>query len=806
MSNRSVLSSRSTSSSSILVTVSDDTSSSSGNSAVKSSSSDSSTTELPINAQARKRVQTTVGLLQEPAELATVEEVLDHFAKQANGQAIRQLGKCLGLKSDEKLDQFEQDFKSVMKSLDPESGEGIKLTKAEQKAADKLAAYVTNARASAPALRGKVGQFWNSFRTASIAFGCGFGAVVLAVRIAGMVGMGGPANLVVAAGGIIMFAGEILAGQYRAQGPGYPAADNAAYLQHNSLQADRWRNFHEAQGVAARYDLDLSDNRDDPRIKPYIEKDDALALKEQQIVVGLIQQEFGHQLGMKNSHAIRDVPVAFRSGLTSKYATDFGLNPDDNDSDNIEGARKPKGQYILSLPDGTELFSVVPRVDEEDGRFPPRSNWPKNSFPVTWPDGTQTDLMKDLVPEEYCAPMEKAVRCLLCAARLRAAVCEEAPYGVFGAWYMISGSLGPPVSAAVGGGPAGFAADMAISLPITFLATQSLIHTQNAVRSEIAGAVLSLGTKTPERTAKATQARFEVKRLEVWADTLKKMKKEIKAGLAELRVRAIEDESTEIEESITAHEEALQRISAAKKECVKAYVAAEQKLTRLRTKAGGMGEGWKDQMRSYVGNPTQLVSKFFGYTQGYILYTQAFVPGIATLKTGGSLAAYYGLASLTGFAMLTGFVFRNQIYASAGELMLKSVAGKISYAKDRAAKAAPGLAHAAGVATEAISARAAVAAGKLSSAASAVATMLWSCCPPADEIYVDIEEDVVVPPAQPGTVIAEQSGDDDEGDDVLSVGRGANRPQLHSVEVRELDDDDDGDSGSSAPMDGHESS
>ncbi|MES3000284.1 MAG: hypothetical protein V4787_06290 [Pseudomonadota bacterium] len=760
------------------------------------------------------------------AALPTEEKILEYFATQVDSESIQSLGRSIGLKTPDALTAFEKEFKKNIVCAD------MSLSPSEKLAGKKLKELHDVAIATLPALRGKLAQFKNSTATASIAFAAGFGAIVALVRFAAMASLPAPANLVVAAGPVIMFVGEILAGKYRAQGPGYPAADNTAYLDHGNHSGDMARNYLDMMALEKLHDLT---NPDAPETEPLkaakakltlLKAANAdLALKCRVICGGLIQQEFGHRIGLKRTDDTKDVPECYpRSGIQWTYVNSFSIDPDDirvsgsndNDNDNDDVALEPvKGQLKFSLPDGRTLFNIV--MLEENGRMPPTTKWDKTSLMVRWPGGKETDLMKDRVPPEHGDLWIKAEELLVGAAKDRAKLIEEGPYSLFGLWYMISGALGPLVSVTVGG-TAGIVADLAVSLPITFFATQSLVHAQNAARSEIGGAVFSPGTNTAVRDEKGRTARFHLKRLDTWATSLRKMESEMRKTLGQLRLHLMTHEDPLAEKQVKVFEHALETVRNAQKTCVKQHKAMQEIEEANLNKAGGIRVGWRQAIKAYGGNPAQMTAKLIGYTAGYIAYTQAFVTTVATLKTGTTMAAFFGLSSLNGFAMLTGFVFRNQFWAYYGEAAIKFTGGSLDLAGASIAKAAPPVATAVstvygGVSTVAghVAEAAGHAAGAVGGAAgtvwSAAAAQLLTCWGAREEVFVDITPPELVKADVTSESLVESTleevvvdkGDDadadagvDEDDDAMatSIDRG-NRKRIEKLtEVTVLGDSD----------------
>ncbi len=567
--------------------------------------------------------------------------VLSQLPLLGTGARFDELAQQLGLAGPDQIDAFRVAFATHMRALD------LSLTPQEANALQALSLKLTLAAEAAPTERGRVAQGLNNTRAATLAWASGFGLVSLIVKLAQHNGLGGSAiHLVNLAGPLILMGSEILAGKYRAEGAGYAAADSAAYQSRNQQVARLAELWRARQGALAAHSPSAV------RIAALDAEIEEAHRTIQRTLVDLMVRELGVPLRVKSPDAAPDVPLAcLRSGLRADPAS---------------------GQ--VRLPDGGLLFTVVQPL--RAGRFD-----------VVWPDGSACDLLADGVAPVHRPMLSTAADRLFAAAQLRALVCDEAPFLLFGAFYAISGALGPYLLNTLDNRSAAVAADTLLSVGMAFFGTQSLVHAQNVARSLWSGKKVSPGAHAPERVARLELA-------ELQRSALLARLAHLKGTRAQLDHELSRDAPDADGPAPTAQERA--DLQSARSEVKRAIVtvlrevrAAEQAVAKAGSKLDAVAFNVRAGWSAYLADAPLLVARLAAYTIPYLFYSQVFMQQIQVLyPTGpapgggppgagvpgnfsadpsavnatlgsGSLEHYMAANAFNGFVMAIPFMFRN---------------------------------------------------------------------------------------------------------------------------------------------------
>lgn len=574
----------------------------------------------------------------------------------AAGPGFNDLAQQLGLQDPQEVQAFRAAFAHHMQGLD------LGLTPPEAAALDGLTRQITAARLDAPTERGRRAQLLNNTRAATLAWATGFGLVSLIVKLATHTGLGGQAiHLVNLAGPLILLGSEVLAGKYRAEGAGYAAVDSLAYQSHQQNGARLTELGLALNGARAAVPVHPQRVAD---LQAHI---DTLQLANQRILVDLLIRELGVPLRAKSPDAAPDVPLAcLRSGLVADAA----------------------GR--VSTADGKWLFTVVQPLLA--GRFD-----------VRWPDGSTTDLMAALAlaPAGGQDPLRGAGERLLGAARLRAFVCDETPFLLFGAFYAISGALGPYLLKALDDPKAGAAADTLLSVGMAFFGTQSLVHAQNAARAAWSGKAVGPGAHAPERVARLERAELHRSALVARLAYLKDARTALDRQLADDAIGPPLAADGRAER--TAARSGVKRaMVTVMRELRTAELAVSKERSKLGTVAFNTRAGWQ----GYLADTPLLVSRIVAYTLPYVFYSQVFMqqiqvlypgdPGPAGNATGdpmafnastgappGDLGHYMAANAFNGFVMAIPFMFRNLAVSRLLEHGIRLGIGAVRHGHER---------------------------------------------------------------------------------------------------------------------------
>ncbi|MFP8834326.1 hypothetical protein ACLIJR_08655 [Hydrogenophaga sp. XSHU_21] len=598
--------------------------------------------------------------------------VLSQLPLLGTGARFDDLAQQLGLAGPDQIDAFRVAFATHMRALD------LSLTPQEANALQALSLKLTLAAEGAPTERGRMAQGLNSTRAATLAWASGFGLVSLIVKLAQHNGLGGSAiHLVNLAGPLILMGSEILAGKYRAEGAGYAAADSIAYQSRNQQVARLAELSRARQGALAARPPSAE------RIAALDAKIEEAHLAIQRVLADLIVRELGAPLRVKSPDAAPDVPLAcLRSGLQADAAT---------------------GQ--VRLPDGSLLFTVV--IPFRAGRFD-----------VVWPDGSACNLLAETVAPAHQAMLSTASGLLFSAAQLRALVCDEGPFLLFGAFYAISGALGPYLLNTLDNRAAAVASDTLLSVGMAFFGTQSLVHAQNLARSLLSGKRVSPGAHAPERVARLEQAEFTRSALLARLSYLKGTR-------AQLDHQLSRDGQDADGPAPTAEER--DELRAARSEVKRAIVtvlrevrASEQAVAKAGSKLDAVAFNVRAGWSAYLADAPLLVARLAAYTIPYLFYSQVFMQQIQVLyPTGpasaggvppgpdapgnfsvdplatnatlgsGSLEHYMAANAFNGFVMAIPFMFRNLALSRVIEQGIHLGIGEVRHWHERLWQAPP---------------------------------------------------------------------------------------------------------------------
>jgi hypothetical protein len=562
--------------------------STSGGVSRSSRGSGSTTTDAPSTTSGSTRIASSQSRIVDQEDLhpnAAADLMLHAMATAASKMSaqhiIDKMASEMGLDAND-TQVFKQAFQQHMAGLDFD-----KLTPGEKSALDAITARITQEAQNIPSDRSQAAQFRNSTKTATIAWATGFGLVSLITKIAQHTGVANPIYLTNLAGPLILLVAEILAGKYRAEGAGYPAMDNAAYLnysEHISAIANAKASF-DAQTACAT---------------PTIEQTEELAkacspyrIKIQGVVADLIVRELGHALGLKSPDNVADVPLqCLRSGLT---------------------ADRTSGE--VRLPDGQLLFTVLPGAT-------------RKNLQVAWPpDGTVTNLLADPVPEECKGRFATAESKLLDAARLRSFITDETPFLLFGAWYTISGSLGPYLLASMDNKPAAAVLDTVLAVSMAFFGTQSLMHAQNGARSSITGVDVSPGLYKPHREAQHELAKLSELGLSARLAVMNDARKQLKQQLTQAPPHS--ELANEIKDALVLLKQKI-------KQSLREQAAAEALVQKSGSKLAAVAIGHREALTKYAStHKAQLAAKVIGYSTTYLFYSLVFMQAIQLLTPQG---------------------------------------------------------------------------------------------------------------------------------------------------------------------------
>lgn len=433
----------------------------------------------------------------------------------------------------------------------------------------------------------------------------GFGAVALIMKaVVHFSGMGTQGvHFAMFAGPWIAFVVESTIGAIKAGGAGYVALDGAAYQSYDSLVARIARKEKQLEGLR---------RNDDPSADAIDKAEDELAAlhtKIQPIVVDLLRREFGHSLGLKKENEQTDVPVScICQCINSKLlAVD----------------------HEVRLPNGAgPLFTVVRAGDTE--------------VVVCWPNGKQTNLMKDPIPKAYREDFKDATAMLMGAARCRSFIADDLTFNIFGVPFLWN-MAGPHMLAA----RLGYAnvGDTLLMFASSFFGSFMLVFLQNAVRSGLTGAPTGWGSHTPVTDARHNTAKVDVQMARARLETFRNVQKNLR-GAIDLATQEHSDlkgklgsgrASRKKVDSAQKKLEALHNLEADIKKACKALVKAKAAAkTEVRRTAGMMpmtAVGLQSSWKALGDNPPRAVAKFLGYTMTYALYSELWtLTGQAALR------------------------------------------------------------------------------------------------------------------------------------------------------------------------------
>ena len=172
-----------------------------------SKNADTVAKEIPVSAQ---------------GDAAAVRRLLQKYAEETPDEALRALARQVGLTNPDEIEGYVLALKQTTVLTDP-TGERLRdLTPQEETALEGREDKVKLSQEDAP----KDAKFWaqarNQLRSAAAATSLGFGLITLITKTAAYASMPTPFFLLNLGGAIVLFGGEIVAGQIRGRGPDMP--------------------------------------------------------------------------------------------------------------------------------------------------------------------------------------------------------------------------------------------------------------------------------------------------------------------------------------------------------------------------------------------------------------------------------------------------------------------------------------------------------------------------------------------------------------------------------------------------------
>lgn len=583
------------------------------------------------------------------------------------------------------------------------------MTKLEQAALEKADKAILAAAGSAPKDVSKYAQFRNNLASGTVSWATGFGlAVGITKGVAAALGKSA-IHFLDLAGPFMLLGSEVIAGKFRAQGPGYGAADLAAYTSHDVTCADQRRLAMKMAGMRA------AGREDTKEFEALSAQSGKLTLARQSVCVGLIRRELGQALGLKANPAEADVPgdeSCLRGCLRSKISV-----ADDG---------------AVSLHDGTVLFTATAAL-------------PGGGLEVTWPDGATTNLAKDQVPAGHMALFERMEADLVGAARLRSFIADELTISTFAAAESL-GALGTWILQANGRTPATQAADALIGVTCAFVGTQVYLHSQNAARSFITGQGPARGVSRAEQLAKYAKAELVSGSRQARLKLIAHMRDQCHAKLIEARMdlakwpaqaaqpqelllesssESVDSDSVEtkrdelnalIRELEAVHSELKTMFRATRKEADVAQADMSKASGKLEGTRVGTMESWKALWQ----NKPLLACKLISYTVPFVIYTAAYAQytyslaphpsepapdnftlpgnltdpgnmtfadqdmGVETMAQGlGSLTSYLVANAFNASVIAAPYLFKNNVLVRLGYNAYTTAAGGAEYLYER---------------------------------------------------------------------------------------------------------------------------
>jgi hypothetical protein len=274
------------------------------------------------------------------------------------------------------------------------------LPRSEQDALEVLEQEYKNLVKSAPGATGWTAMVFNNLRFGFVAGAGGFAAVAFITKLAiGLFGKNG-VHMINIGGPLILCLTEILAGRLRARGAGYAASDTIAFMTHDKLERQYEANASELWWVKLRMNWApaADKSRWQHRVHTLKANGDQLRVGQQRAFVDILHRELGHSMGTKAPTDAEDAPPMRPFCLFSRLTAD--------DQGNV-------------FYDDKLLFTL-----DDPASF---KKFPGKAL-VTWPDGKQTNLNNERVPDDHRDPFAIATLSLTAGATVRGLVCDEATF------------------------------------------------------------------------------------------------------------------------------------------------------------------------------------------------------------------------------------------------------------------------------------------------------------------------------------------------------------------------------------------